>query len=206
MPNTRKLSELLMAVLIAALALPGPALAQFSDSFKFLEAVRKKDRKAASDLLEKGSPNLVNTKDLTSGDTALHIATRRRDLTWMLIVLGEGANVNASNSNGETALDVAVNVGFIEGVELLVGRGAAVDTRNRTGETPLITAVHNRDIGLMRLLLRAGADPDRADSSGRSARDYAAIDAKSALLLKELKDSARPKAKPGQAKPMFGPK
>ena len=206
MPNYRKLSVLQMALLMAAVSLPGPALAQFSDSYKFLDAVRKKDGTAATALLEKGSPSLINTKDLTSGDTALHIATARRDLAWMQFILAKGANVNATNSTGESALTVAVNVGFIEGVELLVGNGAAVDTRNRTGETPLITAVHNRDIGLMRLLLKAGADPDRADNSGRSARDYAALDTKSTQLLKEIKDSAKPKAKLGQTKPMFGPK
>ena len=206
MPNYRKLSVMLMALLVAAIALPGPALAQFSDSYKFLEAVRKKDGNAVTALLDKGSPSLINTKDLTSGDTALHIATGRRDLAWMQFVLARGANVNAANSKGEAALTVAVNLGFTEGVELLIGSGAAVDTRSRTGETPLITAVHNRDIGLMRLLLKAGADPDRTDNSGRTSRDYAALDAKSALLLKEIKDSAKPKVKPGQAKPMFGPK
>ena len=206
MLNYRKLSVMLLALLVAAVALPGPALAQFSDSYKFLEAVRKKDGTAATAMLDKGSPSLINTKDLTSGDTALHIATGRRDLVWMQFMLAKGANVNAANAKGETALTVAVNLGFTEGVELLVGTGAGVDTRNRTGETPLITAVHNRDIGLMRLLLKAGADPDRADNSGRSARDYAALDAKSAVLLKEIKDSAKPKAKLGQSKPMFGPK
>ena len=206
MLNYRKLILALAALLTAAAALPGPALAQFSDSYKFLEAVRKKDGNAVTALLDKGSPSLINTRDLSSGDSALHIATTRRDLTWMQFLMAKGANVNTPNAKGETALVVAVNLGFNEGVELLVGSGAAVDARNRTGETPLITAVHNRNVGLMRLLLKAGADPDRADNSGRTARDYAALDPKSTLLLKEIKDSAKPKAKPGQTKPMFGPK
>ena len=206
MLNYRKLILALAALLTAAAALPGPALAQFSDSYKFLEAVRKKDGNAVTALLDKGSPSLINTRDLSSGDSALHIATTRRDLTWMQFLMAKGANVNTPNAKGETALVVAVNLGFNEGVELLVGSGAAVDARNRTGETPLITAVHNRNVGLMRLLLKAGADPDRADNSGRTARDYAALDPKSTLLLKEIKDSAKPKTKPGQTKPMFGPK
>ena len=206
MPNYRKLILALAALLTAAAALPGPALAQFSDSYKFLDAVRKKDGNAVTVLLDKGSPSLINTRDLTSGDTALHIATMRRDLTWMQFLVAKGANVNTSNAKGETALVVAVNLGFNEGTELLIGNGAAVDARNRTGETPLITAVHNRNVGLMRLLLKAGADPDRSDNSGRSARDYAAIDPKAGMLLNEIKANAKPKPKPGQGPKLFGPK
>lgn len=206
MPNYRKLILALAALLTAAAALPGPALAQFSDSYKFLEAVRKKDGTAVTTLLDKGSPSLINTRDLTSGDTALHIATTRRDLPWMQFLVAKGANVNTPNAKGETALVVAVNLGFNEGVELLIGNGASVDARNRTGETPLITAVHNRNVGLMRLLLKAGADPDRADNSGRNARDYAALDPKAEMLLNEIKANAKPKPKPGQGAKLFGPK
>ena len=206
MLNYRKLIFALAALLTAAAALPGPALAQFSDSYKFLDAVRKKDGNAVTALLDKGSPSLINTRDLSSGDTALHIAAMRRDLTWMQFLVAKGANVNTPNAKGETALVVAVNLGFNEGTELLIGNGAAVDARNRTGETPLITAVHNRNVGLMRLLLKAGADPDRSDNSGRSARDYAAIDPKAGMLLNEIKVNAKPKPKPGQGAKLFGPK
>ncbi len=206
MPSIRMLSLALAALMVAVMALPGPAQAQFSDSYKFLEAVRKKDGTAATALLDKGSSSLINTRDLTSGNTALHIATTRRDLTWMQFLVAKGANVNTPNVKGETALVVAVNLGFNEGAELLIGNGAAVDARNRTGETPLITAVHNRNVGLMRLLLKAGADPDRADNSGRSSRDYAALDPKAEMLLNEIKANAKPKPKPGQGAKLFGPK
>lgn len=206
MPSIRMLSLALTALMVAVMALPGPAQAQFSDSYKFLEAVRKKDGTAATALLDKGSSSLINTRDLTSGNTALHIATTRRDLTWMQFLVAKGANVNTPNVKGETALVVAVNLGFNEGAELLIGNGAAVDARNRTGETPLITAVHNRNVGLMRLLLKAGADPDRADNSGRSSRDYAALDPKAEMLLNEIKANAKPKPKPGQGAKLFGPK
>ncbi len=206
MPSIRMLSLALAALMVAVMALPGPVQAQFSDSYKFLEAVRKKDGTAATALLDKGSSSLINTRDLTSGNTALHIATTRRDLTWMQFLVAKGANVNTPNVKGETALVVAVNLGFNEGAELLIGNGAAVDARNRTGETPLITAVHNRNVGLMRLLLKAGADPDRADNSGRSSRDYAALDPKAEMLLNEIKANAKPKPKPGQGAKLFGPK
>ena len=202
----RKLTLALAALLGAAVSLPGPALAQFSDGYKFLQAVTKRDDKEVTELLEKGGPSLINTRDQTSLETALHIAARQKNLTYVKFLIGQGANVNLRNSKGETPLVVACNVGFIEGVQYLLAAHARVDESGATGETPLIAAVHNRNIGLMRLLLQAGADPDRADNSGRTARDYAGLDTKREVLLGEIKASAKPKAKAAPAKPMFGPK
>lgn len=206
MPIFRKLTLALGAVLAAAVALPGPALAQFSDSYKFLEAVRKRNDEDLQKLFEKGGPNLVNTRDQTSLDTGLHIAARTKNLRYINFLIAAGANVNMRNAKGETALVIASNLGFIEAVPPLIAAGARVDESNSTGETPLITAVHNRNIALMRLLLQAGANPDRTDNSGRSAIDYAKLDPKSESLLAEIKASAKPKAKAGQGPQIFGPK
>lgn len=205
MSQFRKLSAALLAPVAVVALMPAPAQAQFSESYKFLEAVRKKDGDAATDMLNKGGSSLINTKDQTSGDTALHIVTQRRDLTWMQFLIGKGANVNARNFQGETPLVVACNLNFLEGVQLLVDFGAKVDEPNSTGETPLITAVHNRNVAMMRILLKAGADPDRTDNSGRSARDYARLDPKAESLLNEINANAKPKAKPGQGPQIFGP-
>jgi ankyrin repeat protein len=202
----RQLSLALIAPIAVVAVMPAPAQAQFSDSYKFLESVRKKEGDKVTDLLADGSPSLINTKDQTSGDTALHIVTQRRDLTWLEFLIGKGANVNARNFRGETPLVVACGLNWIEGVELLVEFGAKVDEPNSTGETPLIAAVHNRNIPLMRILLKAGADPDRTDNSGRNARDYARLDAKAQVLLSEIDTNAKPKPKPGQGPQVFGPK
>jgi ankyrin repeat protein len=202
------LSLTLAALIGAGLVLPGPAAAQFSVSYKFLEAVRKKEGDKATDMLEEKGSNLINTRDVTSGDSALHIVTQRRDLAWMQFLVAKGANVNIRNVKGETPLVVAANLNFTEGVEFLVGQGAKVDEPNTTGETPLITSVHNRNIAMLRLLLKAGANPDRTDNSGRSARDYARLDTKSDTLLKELEATTKPKSqlKIGPDVKVFGPK
>ena len=165
-----------MAVLAALVSLAAPAHAQFSEGYRFLEAVKKKEGQEVTDMLAEGSPSLINTRDVTSGEAALHIVTARRDLTWMQFLIAKGANVNIRDNRGVTPLVVAANLNFIEGVELLISSGARVDETNNAGETPLITAVHNRNIPMMRVLLKAGANPDRADNSGRSARDYAELD------------------------------
>lgn len=186
---------------LAAMSLAAPAAAQFSDSYKFLESVKKKEGDKVTDALAEPGSTLINTRDITTGETALHIVTKRRDLTWMNFLISKGANVNLRDAKGVTPLVVATNANFIEGVELLVSKGAGLNESNNAGETPLITAVHNRNVGLMRILLKAGADPDRADNSGRSARDYAKLGG--GTLLTEIENNAKAK---GEKPKTFGPK
>jgi ankyrin repeat protein len=177
------------AMLLAGLAAPIPARAQFSESYKFLDAIRKKDGDVVNDMLSKPSTQIVNTKDITTGDTALHIVTARRDTVWMQYMIAKGANVNARNAKGETPLEIAAELGFVEGVDLLISVGARVDETNNTGSTPLIDAVSRRDLEVVRSLLKAGANPDRPDNSGRSARDYATLDGKESPVLAAITES-----------------
>lgn len=193
------------AMAAALLASVMPAAAQFSASYKFLDAVRKKDGNTVQEMLDVPGTTVVNTRDATSGETALHIVVARHDLTWINYLTGKGANVNARNGRGATPLQVAVGTGFTEGVELLLERGAKVDEPDSAGETPLIAAVLRRDAGLMRILLKAGANPDRADSSGRSARDYATLDGKGSNLLAEIANHAKPKSAAGSERGGYGP-
>ena len=194
-----------VALTAGGLSLALPAQAQFSTSFKFLEAVRKKEGKEVTDMLAVPGSTLVNTKDVSSGDTPLHIVVARRDVTWMQFLASKGANVNARNNKGETPLQLASNLGFSEGVEILLKLGAKVDEPNSTGETPLIAATHRRDAALARVLLKAGANPARNDNSGRSALDYATLDGRSNPVLGEIENAA----KTGTGKPRtsaYGPK
>lgn len=199
------LAQMLCALLAAALVAPAPALAQFSKSYKFLEAVRKKDGTVVQDALDEPGSQIVNTRDSTSGETALHIVTARRDLTWMNFMISKGANVNVHDARGVTPLQLAVTLGFPEGVELLVGQKARVDEPNSEGETPLISAVHRRDTAMMRVLLKAGANPDRADNSGRSARDYALLNGPGNSLIGEINSSAKPAAQRSGTQRSYGP-
>lgn len=197
-------------VAIAALALGGgltlaaPAQAQFSDGYKFLQAVRKKDGDAVTSALSDPAQTIVNTRDASTGDTALHIVVQRRDLVWVRYLRDRGANVNARNNKGETPLVLASNLGFAEGVETLIQLGAKVDEANSTGETPLMAATHRRDAAMARALLKAGADPRRNDNSGRSALDYAQLDGRNNPVLAEIEAAAKNRAAKGK-QPTYGP-
>lgn len=169
--SRRVIAALLAAVFIA----PIPAGAQMMGAgYKFLDAVRKKDGEAVEKALGE-SGTIINTRDATTGDSALHVVAARRDLTWLNFLLYKGANANQRNDRGVTPLGIACSLGWVEGAQLLIDRAARVNDPDNNGETPLIVAVHLRNVELVRLLLKAGADPLRADNSGRSAQDYAAL-------------------------------
>ena len=192
------------AAIVGCMALAVPAQAQFSEGYKFLEAVKKKDGEKVTDALNEPGTQIVNTKDVTTGETGLHLVTARRDVTWMKFLVGHGANVNARDAKGTTPLVLAVNLGFLEGVDFLISAGAKVDESNNTGETPLISAIHRRDAALVRALLKAGANPDRPDNSGRSARDYAMLDGKTSAMMTEIDNAAKGGAQ-APVKATYGP-
>lgn len=186
------------------LAVAAPAAAQnVSEGHEFLKAVKERDGTKVTDALNRPGSTVVNARDISTGESALHVVTQRRDATWLRFLIGKGANPNTADRRGVTPLQLATNLGWVEGVEILVGAKAAVDLTNDAGETPLIAAVHRRDAGLVRTLLKAGADPERSDNSGRSARDYAKLMGPQTGILAEL-DRAREDNKRKAAK-TYGP-
>ena len=180
-----------------ALMVPAPAQAQFSDNYNFLKAVKDKDGQKVTDLIQKPGSTVINSRDVSNGQNALHIVIARRDATWLSFLLGKGANPNLADNAGNTPLMNAVQSRFEDGVQTLLLSGAQVDKVNGSGETPLIRAVQLRDLGLVRLLVAKGANPDRRDTiAGMSARDYANRDGRTPGLVEALaaaKGSSAPK-------------
>ncbi len=194
------------AVILGAAALAmvaTPATAQRKrEGYEFLEAVRKRDGEKATDMLNQPGSVLVNSRDLTSGESALHIVTQRRDPVWMRFLLDKGANPNTEMKDGVSPLELAAQLGFVDGIEILLNKGADIDPTNVAGETPLISAVHRRDTAIIRLLMEKGANPDRADNSGRSARDYATLMGARSPVLEEIERAESERAKDA---PSYGP-
>ena len=203
--NAYRLSAKAMAVLVAALGailIPIPASAQFSDTYKFLRGVRDRDFETVRDLVERPSSTVINVRDRSTGEGALHIVIRRRDSRWLLYLLRQNANPNIRDREGNAPLHIAAQIGYPDAVNWLRIVNADLNARNDRGETPLILAVQQRNGTIVRQLIDAGASPDIADSVvGLSARDYAARDARAADIL-EILDSAE---KQTEEVPVFGP-
>jgi ankyrin repeat protein len=183
---------------IALVALAVPAAAQFSPAYKFLKAVRDKDGAAAQKALEEGGSTLVNVRDSTTGEAAIHIATRRRDIGWIGFLLQRDANADARDGDGATALVLAATTGFSEAIRVLLVVRAQVDASNRLGETALMKAVQVRDALSVRMLLDAGANPDRTDNTGASPRTVALADTRGGPVVKLLRDAPARKSAPMQ--------
>jgi ankyrin repeat protein len=185
------------AALTMAFLSPAVSQAQFSESFNFLKAVKDRDGTKVTDIITKpGSGAIViDTRDPATGEAALHLVTKGRDIVWLNFLLAKGANPNIRDGNGNTPLLIASQIAWSEGVSLLLERGATPDQANNGGETPLIRAVQNRDMSTVRLLLASGANPSKHDTgAGMSARDYAVRDPRASLILKVL-DESHPKPK-----------
>ena len=187
----KRLAPVVAVVLSAAMAVPAGAQG-FSESYKFLKAVKDGDGTEVDSMLSTPGP-LVNTKDRETGDTALHYVARDRNATWIRFLVGKGARVDAQNNAGDTPLTIATQIGWLEGVQTLLGLRANVNQSNGKGETPIILAVQRRDLPLVQVLMRSGADPKKSDRvAGLSALDYAKRDARSAAILRALEAPARP--------------
>jgi uncharacterized protein len=175
------------ALLLAA----APATAQFqSASYKFLQAVKDSKNQDVEDALNKPGSSIINTRDPSSGEGALHIVVKRGDATYLRFLLAKGADPNLRDGRGNTPLILAVIGGYADLVPILTQRGANLNQGNSSGETPLIMAVHRRDTSMVHDLLAAGADPDQRDIvAGQSARDYAKTDTRSPVIAKMLADA-----------------
>ena len=126
------LAAMLGGAMVTTALLPAPAVAQGSPAYRLLEAVRDRDFNKARDPLD-ATPQLVNTPDITTGETPLLIAIGRQDMGWVNFLLARGADVNIANREGLTPLMSAVQAGYTVGARAMIGRGARVNQGNAGG-------------------------------------------------------------------------
>jgi ankyrin repeat protein len=184
------------------LATPVPAIAQNqSEGYKFLQAVKEAKGDEVIAAVERPGSRIVNTRDISNGESALHIVVKRGDSTYLRYFLQHGADPDLRDGQGNTPLLLAVTQGEGDMINTLVKGGANVNLGNTAGETPLIRAVQRRDVAMVRQLLQAGANPDQRDRvAGLSARDYAGRDTRTPALLKVINE------KPEKPAVAIGPK
>lgn len=180
------------ALIVAA----APAAAQFqSEGYKFLQAVRDSKSNDVIAALNRPGSQIVNTRDVTTGEAALHITVRRGDVPYTTFLLQKGADPNIRDNRSNTPLLLAIQSGHAELIPLLVAGRANVNLASNAGVTPLILATQLRNADAVRALLTAHANPDQRDYNGQSARDYATHDTRAgaiARLFAETPQQAAP--------------
>jgi hypothetical protein len=182
-----------IALTAALLGTAIPAQAQNqSEGYKFLQAVKDSKGSDVEKMLRVPGTTVLNTREISTGEGALHIVVKRSDATYLRYLLAQGADANIRDGKGNTPIMVAAGLGEIDLLQVLLDKKANVNLANSSGETPLIRAVQRRDLGMARTLLAAGADPDQADViAGKSARDYATEDTRSTAMAKLMAETPK---------------
>uniref|UniRef100_A0A4W6GB63 phospholipase A2 n=1 Tax=Lates calcarifer TaxID=8187 RepID=A0A4W6GB63_LATCA len=75
-----------------------------------------------------------------TGESALHILTKRGRFEAAMVLLTHGANANLKGQGGNTALHLAMKMDHIELIKALIVFGADVEIHNDLGETPGLIA------------------------------------------------------------------
>jgi len=93
-----------------------------------------------------------------------------------LLLIKQGANVNAKSKNGSTPLHLASYYGFKNLAEVLIQKGADVKMKtDDLGMTPLHSAVQRGHFEIAKLLLDNGAEINAKDKDGNTALHRAAL-------------------------------
>lgn len=177
-----RFTPFVLALLVASPLAVSPAVAQLgqSEGYKFLQAIKDSKNDEVIAFLDKPGATVINTRDVSTGEGAIHLVVRRGDSAYLNYLLSKGANPDLRDGKGETGLLIAAILGRTDLIDILVKGGANPNLGNSSGETALIRAVQRRDQTMVRHLLDLGADPDQKDViAGLSARDYAHQDTRS---------------------------
>ncbi|WP_020559604.1 ankyrin repeat domain-containing protein [Thiofilum flexile] len=112
----------------------------------------------------------INARDMNS-KTALHYAVEKSALTWIKLLLAQGANPNIQDNIDNSPLLIILNnynsrPNALSLVDLLLSYRANPNLRNSLGKTVLHLAYHLENKPLIEHLLKAGADPKMRSYTG----------------------------------------
>ncbi|GMO53775.1 MAG: hypothetical protein Ta2G_12240 [Termitinemataceae bacterium] len=146
----------------------------------FANCVEKNDAAACSLFVKAGFS--ANEKD-TKGVPLLCLAARSGSLEMVQFLLDNGADPNlVSIDRGNSAIIDAALGKHDQIIALLLQNNADPNIKSKDGQGALIIAVGLGDEKSSSLLIKAGANPDDPDSLGTTARKYALLLKREAIL------------------------
>ncbi|KAF6123014.1 ankyrin repeat domain 31 [Phyllostomus discolor] len=134
---------------------------------------------ACSQEMETAGINKRNAR----GESRLHLAARRGNLSLVKVLIDSGADVNLKDNAGCTPLHKASREGCNDIIAELLKAGANVACENLDGILPLHAAVINNHLKAVEILLQHGSNPNQKSQKQRTALDEA-DDEKMKELLK----------------------
>lgn len=112
------------------------------------------------------------------GLTALHWAVKGEQRQTIELLLHEGLDVNATDTEAKTVLHYAARQNNSTLIQFLLEHGALIEAGDRGGQTPLLTAADNMRVAAAKELLSHGANVNALDIMNRNALHLAIISAK----------------------------
>uniref|UniRef100_A0A1B6GPY2 PRANC domain-containing protein n=1 Tax=Cuerna arida TaxID=1464854 RepID=A0A1B6GPY2_9HEMI len=116
-------------------------------------AVRLKFEPGVDLLLDRGA----NVNSESSGETPLHIAAWKKNISIFEKLVERGADVNCQNKNGLSVLHIASILGSLPFVDILFRKGVDVNIKDVKGNTPLHFAAKSTSLEVVARLLYEGA-------------------------------------------------
>lgn len=104
---------------------------------------------------------------LSKTQSPLHLAVLGGHQETAAMLLSQGFDINAEDSEGNTPLHIAAANGHLGLVGFLIERGANVNAVNNKGQTPLHLAAQNGHQATAQLLIKRGADEKRQKQQAR---------------------------------------
>lgn len=118
-------------------------------------------------LIEMGI-DVDETRTISNGETALHLAAKRGDPNLITLLLSAGPQIDKLDGDGRSALLAATEtLGVnVEVCKILLAAGADVNLADDQDRTPLHLAAEDGPLDLVKIYVDAGADMSAGDQYG----------------------------------------